>query len=669
MTSQTTSSQNTRYPKLFEPGKIAGMTIKNRIVLLPMGTFPAFSDELYAFYRERARGGTGILMMNRAKVSPLGFGGEQLESATQSSIWDDQNAEKWKRLAGIITDGGSRAVLQIDHDGIETGMRAKPAVQPIGPSAVSVPKHPVFRPDPAVARALTTQEVRDMVEAYVQASYRAQQFGWDGVQVYAGQGVLPMQFLSSRTNVREDEYGGSVENRTRFLLEILAGIKDACGRDFPVFVRLAADEGLEAGITVEEGSEIALLVDRSGDADAVDLSYGTHTSPVPMALPPPHFPEGALLDYVDRIHSQVRHMQLLAVGGIYTPGAAEQILASGRAELIGMGRALIADPYWPQKAMEGRAEDITTCIGCLTCFERSSEGDSGRRCSTNPIFGQESSRKYLLDMAPAKKRVIVVGGGPGGMEAAILAARRGHDVQLWEAAPALGGELISAAIPPHKERIGDYHEFMMGQLDKAGVRVELGRRANAENVVEAQADAVVVATGAKRRPLNVPGLDSNHVIHAIDLLEGTVEARGQKAVVVGGGAVGLETADYLADLGMEVVVVEMLPRLAPELHPFLRKWMQDRLRGGDCVPGEGLGVRLITNAPCDEVTESGVWIQHKDGDREFIEGNTVVVAIGQMENSDLRNALDGAVPELHEVTTSGRIFDAVHNAYNVAVQV
>ena len=669
MTSAPPEQPSTPFPKLFEPGTVAGMSIKNRIVLLPMGTFPSFSDELFAFYRERARGGAGILMMNRAKVSPVGLGGRLLENASQASIWDDSNADGWTRLAGMITSNGARAVLQIDHEGIEAGLSGASDVQPVGPSAVSVPPHPGFRPNPPVARALTTPEVREFVEYYAQAAYRAKQYGWDGVQVYAGQGVLPMQFLSSRTNLREDEYGGSLDNRLRFLLEILAGIKDACGRDFPVFVRLVADEGLEAGVTEDEGEQIALAVDRSGDADAVDLCYGTHTSPVPMALPPPNFPEGALLGYVDRVRSQFKHASLLAVGGIYTPGAAERFLEEGRGQLIGLGRALIADPYWPLKAMEGRPEDITTCIGCLTCFERSAEGGSGRRCSTNPIFGRESTLSYAAEPAPTSKRVIVIGGGPGGMHAAILAARRGHDVQLWEAEGALGGELISAAIPPHKERIGDYNDHLTTQLSKVGVQVELGRRADAESVVQNHADAVVVATGAQRRALDVPGMQNNHVVHAIDLLLGLAPMKGSKSVVIGGGAVGLETADYLAEQGMEVVVIEMLPRMAGELHPFLRKWLQDRLRGGDCVP-EGLGVRLLTGVECDEITELGLWMKHSStGEREFLEADTIVVAVGQVDNTELVDALQGRVPELHSVQNSGRIFDAIVGAHEVGLKV
>ncbi len=674
MTSETHGRTAPHFPKLFEPGMVAGMSIKNRIVLLPMGTFPSFSDELFAFYRERAKGGAAVLMMNRAKVSPIGLGGRGLESVARSAIWDDTNADGWKRLAETIKSNGARAVLQIDHDGIEAGTGIPSGVQPVGPSAVSVPRHPLFRPNPPVARALSTQEVRDFVDYYVEAADRAKKYGWDGVQVYAGQGVLPMQFLSSRTNLREDGYGGNLENRLRFLLEILGGIKETCGRDYPLFVRLVADEGLEAGVTPEEGVQIAVALDQVGDADAVDLCYGTHTSPVPMALPPPCFPEGALLGYADQVRPLVRHMQLIAMGGIYTPEAAERFLEEGRGYLIGLGRALIADPYWPLKAMEGRPEDIITCIGCLKCFEAGEGERTGRWCSTNPIFGRESKISYDLKPATVKKRVLVVGGGPGGMQAAALAARRGHQVQLWEAGNELGGDLMPGAVPPHKSRITDYRNYLTTQLREAAVQVKLGQRATAEAIVREHPDAVVVATGGQRRLLDIPGMQHNHVIHAIDLLLGVASVKGRKAAIIGGGGVGLETAEYLAaDKGMEVVVIEMLPRMAAELHPYLRKWLQDRLRGGDCDP-QGLGVRLLTNATCEEITEQGVWITHKDtGKRELIEADTVVIAVGQVSNTELGEALRGKVSEVYPLGNcadpSGRIFEVSREALELGLKI
>lgn len=548
---------------LFSPLTIKKLKLHNRIVMPAMGNrYPTFggeaTDRLIRYYVERARGEAGLIIVQFASVTLEGR-----SSQYPLGIWGDDQIPGLQRLVRAIHQEGVPVAVQLAHAGA-MATSAIIGTQPVGPSPV-----PCFKRE--VPRELGVEEIQVLVEAFAQAARRAMEAEFDAVQLHMAHGYLLQEFLSPISNRRNDEYGGDLKRRLRFPLEVLRRVRDVVGDKTPLSCRLCVDEALPGGITLEEGVQIAKALEESG-ADVMDVTGGAaatfHVS-VPSQADPPG---GALLPLATAVKRAVS-VPVVAVGKLHDPLAMERVLAEGQADLIAVGRGLIADPELPRKARRGRLDDIRPC---LTCDSPDCHGRIFRQlsmgCVVNPVVGREGD--YELRPADQPHHVLVIGAGPAGLEAARVAALRGHQVTLREKGPRLGGQLFLAGQAPHKQLHLSLIDYYERQLASLGVDVELGVELDAASVLAIAPDVIILATGARPCTFDIPGLDGQTPT-AWDVLSG--RPVGQSVAVVGGGSVGCETAEYLAVRGHKVAILEMLPEVACELAPWTRRLMVDRL--------------------------------------------------------------------------------------------
>ncbi len=614
-----------RLMRLFSPLTIRGIVLKNRIVMPPMGTrystyHGAVTPRLIDYYVERARGGVGLIVVQFAAVSPEGC-----SSCYPLAIWDDAFVPGLRRLARAVQDAGAPVAIQLAHAGGNTEI-AYAGTQPVGPSAVPATGRPV-------PRELTLAEIRALVEAFGQAARRAIDAGFDMVQLHMAHGYLINQFLSARFNRRTDRYGGDLESRSRFALEALDRVREVVGGNTAVSCRLNADDGVPGGLSPAEALVVARLLEEHG-ADVIDVSAGIgdtfYMSSPPMALPP-----GYLVPLAARIKGAV-NVPVVAAGKIHDPSLAEAILVTGQADLIAVGRGLIADPEWPRKAAEGRYDEICPCLTCNRpeCYGRTIVRQADMSCVTNPAVGREAL--FRLEPVASPKAILVAGGGPAGMEFATIASRRGHRVTLCERADRLGGQLNLAAVPPGKQDLARLTGYLAGQLAKYQVEVRLGCTVTRDLVRRLAPDAVVVATGARPLVPDVPGAAA-YAVTAWDILEGKV-APGNRMVVIGGGAVGCETAAYMAHRGAQVTILEMLPELAQEFVPWTRKLLIGSLAD--------LGVEIITQARVTAIESNAVHYDRLGLSNRLAPVDTVVLALGAVSERGIADELvsDGLSP-------------------------
>lgn len=616
---------NTACANLLAPGRIGALTLRNRMVMPPMGTNFASSDGYITqrsidYYAARAAGGVGMVIVEIAGVElPRGKG-----LSHQIGIDDEKFVPGLSDLAAAIKGHGARAFIQLHHAGREAHLSGTD-IQPIAPSAIRS-----INPKMAEPHAMSVDEIEEMIERFVAGAERAKRAGFDGVEIHGAHSYLLSQFLSPLCNTRSDDYGGSVANRARMVVEVVQGVKRRLGREYPVAVRLTGDEYLKGGITIDETCAVARMLEEAG-ADAIDVSAGGHTSPKPISVAPARYPNGHLLHLPARVKQDVR-VPVIGVGRINTPALAEAALRDGKCDLIALGRALIVDPEFPNKVAAGRGDEIRPCTACLHCAHTVVLEDVTMVCGNNPAAGRE--RELVLQPAAAPKKVFVVGGGVAGMEAARVAALRGHDVTLYERGDQLGGQLISAAIPPDKGELSLLRAYYVGQIARAGVKTRLGDSAAASAIAAARPDAVVVATGSQPRIPDIPGGDGPHVVLAEDVLLGKAAA-GRRVVVIGGEMVGCETAEYLAAQGKQVTIARRGQRLASTIAPMLRRPQLDRLAE--------LKVATLTGVQYEEINERGVVVTAADGNRQLLEADTIVLAAGSTPLRDLATALEGQV--------------------------
>jgi 2,4-dienoyl-CoA reductase-like NADH-dependent reductase (Old Yellow Enzyme family)/thioredoxin reductase len=611
------------------------------------------SQRMLDYYEARARGGAGLIIVEGSAPSLKCTTSPQGAPSHQASLGDDRFISGWQELTDAAHKYNARIAIQIMHGTLENW---NGKIVQVAPSAVIVPTRVMgILGEPP--HELTVEEIAERVEWFASAARRAKKAGFDGVEVHGAHQYLVAAFLSSATNQRKDKYGGSVENKARFLIEILQAIKKEVGPDFPVWVRFNAREwGVGNGITIEETRWMVPLVVEAG-AQALHVSgYGAGsyitTAPIPDTA-------GLLVPLAEEVKRLTR-VPVIAVGRLDLE-LGEKILKEGKADFVAIGRRLLADPDLPNKATEGKLDEVTPCIGCMECIERLAfdERGEGVTCVVNPALGKEKA--YQIKPVRKVKKVVVIGGGPAGMQAAIVAAQRGHKVTLLEREARLGGQLNIAALPPFKSDIVPWINYLVNQVKKAGVEVKLNTDATVDMIVKMKPDAVVIATGGVPTIPRVPGIDRPNVVTAQDVLSGKSRA-GQNVVIIGGGMVGCETGHYLAQQGKKVTIVEVLSRMASDMLPMTRRRLVDGLRSNE--------VTLLTSATCEEIKEDSVQVTTADGEKRSIPADTVIVAVGYRANDELRKAVEGKVAELYCIGDSAqprRIREATTEGYQTGL--
>lgn len=625
--------------RIFEPITINGTTFRNRMVVSAMVTNYCNEDgtpseKFMAYHEHKAKGGYGIIITEDFAVTRTAGA-----SKTLAGIWDDCQIKPWKVFTDRIHNAGAKTIAQIYHAGRQTSSQIT-GEQPIAPSAIKDPTMP------EMPREMSTEEIHRLVQAFADAAVRAKKAGFDGVEIHGAHGYLINEFVSPFSNKRCDEYGGSTENRTRFPREIIQSVRKAVGSDFPIFYRMSSEEYVPGGLEIEEAKLIAKLMEDAG-ADCIHCSQGVFATGH-IIIPPAPVPVGGFVHHAAALKSVV-NIPVIAVGRINDPMLAESILASGSADLCTMARASLADPEMPEKAKRGECAAILHCIGCVQGCAGEHEKGNPIRCLVNPLTGMED--EYDLTPVATPKSVVVVGGGVSGCEAAIAAAQKGHHVTLLEKSNELGGQWIAASIPMAK---GDFSSFIVWQkymLKKLGVEIKTNTEVTRELLDQMAPDAVILATGSNPAMPPIKGLREYGVV-AQKVLRGEAQT-GDKVVVIGGGLVGAETADYLAEHGCsDVTIVEMLPQIVKDGEPAPTYYLKKRM--------SEYGVKVLTSAAVQEVKENAV-VYKKD--EQFVEINdvdTTVIAIGVRANTVLEEALKGCT---YKVVSVGDCHERAKNGY------
>jgi len=617
------------YPDLFGPFHIGGVGLKNRLVMSPMtmnyATREGFATEkLIRYYVERAKGGVGLIIVEGTFFTPEGKG-----YMNQLGLSSSGHAEKLRELTKAVhgLNNGAKIFIQIHH----AGRRAHAEVsgfQPVAPSALPV------EPGGEVPRALTKEEIKELVHAHIQAAERARDAGFDGVDIHCAHGYLIPSFFSPLSNRRTDEYGRDLYGRTRFLLETIQGIKQRLGSDFPVTIKISADEFMKGGLGVADMTEIALLAQEAG-IDAIMVSAGApggekigdlRQAHQILRTMPMMTEQGCLVPLAAEMKKALR-IPVITVGRINTPALAQEIIAQGKADLVAMGRPLLADPYLPQKALDGTEELIRTCIACNEgCYKRIFQ-QLDILCSVNPTLGREE--KIPCQRASTAKQVLIVGAGPAGLEAAYSAWERGHKVVLIEMEGELGGQLNLASLPPGRKEIDQFRHFLSNRLKTTDVEVITRKKATPSLIKEYNPDAVVCALGARPRSLDIPGLEAIPTTTAWEVIRGETGAVGP-FLVLGAGLVGCETADLLGERGEKVILVEVLPEIATGGDADTKAYFSMRFQEH--------GVEIYTGAELTRV-EGRTGVIKRGNEETQVQFETLVFAVGAESNDGLCDEL------------------------------
>ncbi|MFC2027320.1 FAD-dependent oxidoreductase [Chloroflexota bacterium] len=625
----------TSFPLLFSPTTIGTMNLSNRIIMSPVGTRLAkkgmVTEAFTHFYTARARGGVGLIVMEPCFVEPEG---EEMFL----TLHEDKFITGLRELVETVHECGAKIGVQLYHAGWQTGNSNARFLPPVSPSKYSI------------------ERIKELTNKFGKAAHRAKDAGFDLIEIHAAHGYLLSQFLSPLGNQRTDEYGLDVTGRVKFVGEIIRSIREEVGKDFPLSCRINGTENIPDGLTLDDAKEIApLLVDQG--LDLLSISAGALGS-YPLTIPPSDTKKGCYMHLAEGI-KHVVDVPVVAVGRINGPELAEEILEKGKADLIAIARGLVADPELPEKSRQGQTQRIRKCIACNACLDSDYEGHIA--CTVNVEAGRESGPKLVPADLP--RQIMIVGAGLAGLEAARVAALRGHKVTVCEENEHMGGQWVIASCPTHKNEFMSLVDWLSAEISLQGVEVQLGKTVTVEMIEEKKPDVVIVATGAVPLIPTILGFDREEVVHAWDALQGNV-ALGNRVLVVGGGATGLETAVCLAERGKNITIVEMQKKFGSDMGGTVYYHLRFRLRE--------LGVNLNKSTAIKEINAHGI-IVDQDGQEETWEGfDNIVLALGVKSRNELVSDIKSMVKNLHVIGDAagpGRAIDAVRQGYEIGIRI
>lgn len=644
--------ENLKYPNLFKPLQVKNTVWRNRLFAAPsMMSFVTEggrpTEALMGYYREKARGGAAQVTVGDTPVD------QEHAPAFPGMYLTKANMAFFGELACCIQQYGAVATYELNH----AGWMGNPALSGNAPiSSVGF-----TRGDGVEVMAMDRDMMERVADNYANAARFVKDCGFDGAFIHGGHGWLLAQFLSPMVNTRTDEFGGSPENRARFPRMVVERIREAVGKDFILEYRISGSERDPKGLTLQETIPFVQSIQDKIDLIHVSAGIDTRLDLTLQAHPSIFQPHGCNVDLAAEMKKAV-NIPVVTVGAISSPEMAEEILATGKADVVAMGRALMADPELPRKAREGRDDEISPCTRCLHCRGHM-DTHKHFSCSVNPRLAREARYPQGLVKAEEKKRVLVVGGGPGGMKAAITAAQRGHDVTLVDEREKLGGQLNFTDYDAIKTDLRRQKDYLAHMTEKVGVKVRLNTRVDRAFAREMAPDAIVVAAGAKPIVPNIPGLDRANVMGAVETYRET-EKVGKTVVMIGGGLVGVETALNLADQGREVTVVEMTDTAAREANRLhaeaLRLAIAER------------GVKIRVSTKCLAVTDDGVEVENPDGSREVLKADTAVYCVGMRADHGVYQELYDCAGEVYRVgdcVKPGTAREAIFTGYFAGTEI
>ncbi len=643
-----------KYENLFSPIKVGNTILKNRVVMPPMDTNSnnmdgSLSRKCFEYYSERARGGAGLIIMEAVSVDfPYGK-----ISARQINMKDSKVISDMHDLVEVVHSFGGKIIPQLHHGGFMAVPEYCNGEENISASDMSDPFPP--------ARAMTVEEIQHVIEQFVAAAVNAQKAGFDGVEIHASHMYLLNQFISPLTNHRTDEYGGTMENRMRIVVEITKQIREKCGNRFLISVRLGVKDAVPGGIELKDGAIMAKMCEEAG-ADLINCTTGIYLT-LEMMTEGQYQEEGARLYFAKAIKEAVSTAKIAIVGKLRTPEFCEQAIKNGDTDLVCIGRQLICDPFWAIKAEVGRENEIRACLNCDEgCLHQFYNLKSNVRCVLNPYVGFEDLyQESNVRATGIRKNIVIIGGGVAGMQAAITATRKGHSVTIVEKSDKLGGQMILASVPPHKEVLHTALEWFTGEVERLGIKVVYNVDATAEIVKGYAPDAVIVAVGAIPTRPPVDGVEKATV--SWDILENpTLVPEKKNIVVIGGGVVGCEVAHMFVEKENHVTIIEMLPDICNGQEPLHKGCMEEALKAANA--------NIQVNAMTLKVNDNSVEYKNAEGEIISADSDLTIVATGQKSmGADLVKKLRGLGIHTYSVgdaTSVGNIRTATRSGFDIA---